>query len=69
MNIKTTEMSPITTIEDTDLLIISKANGTATYKMSISQLAEALLSIKQYSGLSTTDKTIIGAINEIEGGN
>lgn len=65
--IKTTEMVTIPTIDDADLLIISKANGSATYKMSVAALAEKILSSMQFQNLTTTDKTIIGAINELEG--
>lgn len=64
---KTTEMATIPLIEDGDLLIISKANGSATYKMSVSALATALLETMQFQNLTTTEKTIVGAINEIGG--
>lgn len=65
--IKTTEMVTDPQILESDLLIISKADGSATYKCSINALAAALLNTIQYQTLSTTDKTIIGAINEIGG--
>lgn len=65
--IKTTEMGTIPSVAETDLLIISKADGSATYKMTINQLAQALLKTIQYADLNTTNKTIIGAINEIGG--
>lgn len=67
-DVKTTEMVQIATIEATDLLIISKVDGSATYKMSIAQLADALMESITYANLNTTDKTIVGAINEINGG-
>lgn len=63
--IKTTEMATIPVIEESDLLIISKANGSATYKVTIVALAQAILSTFNYQTLDTTDKTIIGAINEL----
>lgn len=66
-DVKTTDMATIPVIEESDLLIISKADGTATYKMTINALALALLTTINYQSLDTTDKTIIGAINEIGG--
>ena len=68
MAIKTTEMVSIPLIEEGDLLVISKANGSATYKVTITALANALLNTINYQTLDTTDKTIIGAINEVNGG-
>ena len=66
-DIKTTQMETIPTINESDLLIISKANGSATYKMTVSQLAMEILSVMEFQSLDTTDKTIIGAINELGG--
>lgn len=66
-NIKTTEMESIPAVGESDLLIISKANGSATYKMTVSQLALEILSVMEFQSLGTTDKTIIGAINELGG--
>lgn len=66
-NVKTTEMESIPLVDENDLLIISKANGSATYKMTVRQLAVAILSVSEFNSLDTTDKTIIGAINEIGG--
>jgi len=66
-SIKTTEMGTIPQVTGTDLLIISKSDGSATYKITLNQLAQALLDSFQYADLGTTDKTIIGAINEIGG--
>lgn len=65
--IKTTEMETNPQIQESDLLIISKSDGSATYKCSINALANALLNVIQYQTLDTTNKTIIGAINEVGG--
>ena len=67
VDIKTTQMETIPTINESDLLIISKANGSVTYKMTVSQLAMEILSVMEFQSLDTTDKTIIGAINELGG--
>lgn len=64
---KTTEMETIPAVDESDLLIISKASGSATYKMTVRQLALELLSVVEFQSLNTTDKTIIGAINELGG--
>lgn len=64
---KTTEMETIPAVDESDLLIISKANGSATYKMTVRQLALEILSAAEFQSLNTTDKTIIGAINELGG--
>jgi len=66
-DIKITQLGTLPQVEQTDLLAVAKADGSATYKMTISQLAQALLDSMQYADLSTTDKTIIGAINEVRG--
>lgn len=66
-DIKITQLGTLPQVEQTDLLAVAKADGSATYKMTMSQLAQALLDSMQYADLSTTDKTIIGAINEIGG--
>ena len=63
--IKPSEMPTIPSITGSEVLIISTANST--YKCSVTALAEAILSSMQFATLSTTDKTIIGAINEIGG--
>ncbi len=63
--VKTTQMPTIPQIEESDLLIISKANGSATYKVTVVALAQAILSVINYQTLDTDDKTIIGAINEL----
>ena len=65
--IKTTQMGAIPQVAETDLMIISKADGSATYKMTVGQLAQAILYSLHYADLNTTDKTIIGAINEVGG--
>ena len=66
-NKKTTEMETIPAVDENDLLIISKANGSATCKMTVRQLALEILSVAEFQSLVTTDKTIIGAINELGG--
>ena len=66
-NKKTTEMETIPAVDENDLLIISKTNGSATYKMTVRQLALEILSVAEFQSLNTTDKTIIGAINELGG--
>ena len=66
-DIKITQLGTLPQVEQTDLLAVAKADGSATYKMTISQLAQALLDSIQYADLDTTDKTIIGAINEVRG--
>jgi len=66
-DIKITQLGTLPQVEQTDLLAVAKADGSATYKMTISQLAQALLDNIQYADLDTTDKTIIGAINEVRG--
>lgn len=63
--IKTTEMATIPVVEESDLLIISKANGSATYKVTIVALAQAILSTFNYQTLDTESKNIISAINEL----
>lgn len=63
--IKTTEMATIPVVEESDLLIISKANGSATYKVTIVALAQAILSTFNYQTLDTENKNIISAINEL----
>lgn len=66
-NVKTTQMETIPAVDENDFLIISKANGSATYKMTVRQLALEILSVAEFQSLDTTDKTIIGAINELGG--
>lgn len=42
------------------------ASGYATGKESLSQVANLIANGTQYSGLNTTDQTIVGAINEVK---
>lgn len=63
--IKPSEMATIPSITGDEILVISTAN--ATYKCTVTALAQAILGSMQYGTLTTTDKTIIGAINEVGG--
>ena len=66
--IKYTEMVTNPDILDTDLLMTSKANGSASYKITVTALAVKIAETIAYaSALETENKTLTGAINELKG--
>lgn len=63
---KYTELVENPSILDSDLLMTSKANGSASYKVTAAALGLKLVNDTNYaSDLETDSKKIIGAINEL----
>lgn len=65
-NKKFTDLSQASTINETDIVATSQYSGGiwSSLKATILQIANKIVSGINYNSLSTTDKTIIGAINE-----
>ena len=65
-NKKFTDLTQASTINETDIVATSQYSGGiwSSLKATISQIANKIVSGINYNSLSTTDKTIIGAINE-----
>lgn len=65
-NKKFTELTQASTINETDIVATSQYSGGiwSSLKATISQIANKIVSGINYNTLDTTDKTIIGAINE-----
>lgn len=65
-NKKFTELSQASAINETDIVATSQYSGGiwSSLKATILQIANKIVSGINYNSLSTTDKTIIGAINE-----
>lgn len=65
-NKKFTELTQASQINETDIVATSQYSGGiwSSLKATISQIANKIVSGINYNSLSTTDKTIIGAINE-----
>lgn len=65
---KYTDLVTNPNILDTDLLMTSKADGSASYKATVLALANKLVEATAYaSALQTENKTLAGAINELKG--
>lgn len=65
-NKKFTELTQASAINETDIVATSQYSGGiwSSLKATISQIANKIVSGINYNSLLTTDKTIIGAINE-----
>lgn len=65
-NKKFTDLSQASAINETDIVATSQYSGGmwSSLKATISQIANKIVSGINYNSLNTTDKTIIGAINE-----
>lgn len=65
-NKKFTELTQASAINETDIVATSQYSGGmwSSLKATISQIANKIVSGINYNTLDTTDKTIIGAINE-----
>ena len=65
-NKKFTELTQASAINETDIVATSQYSGGiwSSLKATILQIANKIVSGINYNSLSTTDKTIIGAINE-----
>lgn len=65
-NKKFTDLTQASTINETDIVATSQYSGGiwSSLKATISQIANKIVSGINYNSLNTTDKTIIGAINE-----
>lgn len=65
-NKKFTDLTQASSINETDIVATSQYSGGiwSSLKATISQIANKIVSGINYNSLSTTDKTIIGAINE-----
>ena len=67
IGIKYTEMVTNPNILDTDLLMTSKTDGSASYKVTVVELANKLVEAIAYAtALQTENKTLAGAINELK---
>ena len=65
-NKKFTDLTQASAINETDIVATSQYSGGiwSSLKATISQIANKIVSGINYNSLNTTDKTIIGAINE-----
>ena len=71
--ISISEMNGASEVARTDLFEIAAVNaqsssGYSSYKQALGDIADAINGDFTFSGLDTTDKTIVGAINEIAAG-
>ena len=64
------QLTPADAADATNLFEISEGSGDpvvySSKKLTLNQLAQAVANVLNYSGLDTTSKTLVGAINEVE---
>lgn len=68
--IKISELDPALTLDNTSETVVNKqvSGSWATFKMTIATLAAHILEAFSSSSLMTTNKTVVGAINELQQG-
>jgi hypothetical protein len=63
------QLAPIGTVDGAKLLAVqTEPAGSAGFKMTLNEFADWAITIKTYSGLTTTSKVVEGAINELKAG-
>ena len=67
--IKISELDPALTLDNTSETVVNKqvSGNWVTFKMTIATLAAHILEAFSSSSLTTANKTVVGAINEIKG--
>lgn len=67
--IKISELDPALTLDNTSETVVNKqvSGNWVTFKMTIATLAAHILEAFSSSALTTANKTVVGAINEIKG--
>lgn len=68
--IKISELDPALTLDNTSETVVNKqvSGSWVTFKMTIATLAAHILEAFASSSLTTTNKTVVGAINELQQG-
>ena len=68
--LKISELNPALTLDNTSETVVNKqvSGSWVTFKMTVATLAAHILEVFSSSSLRTTNKTVVGAINELQQG-